>query len=609
MKKAVRYVFALITALLITMSVSACDMRWSYDESWYNAGFREEQSEGVKNTLINALYMYNTFWTPLETISAWSTSEVSTRKFVQGHTYRGIPYGQPVHKGAYVGSVASVSEFVEAVNDPSSLLYATRGENTYYYTTENGPIKYSPYYSNDCSGFVSAAMRIKRHTTRDIGGDPGKFPVKGTNVLDAKPGDLINSHESGHVIMVLDVKYEKRGGKMKQIVTIEQTPDIIIIRSYGTGGMNGSISKLQERMDAGKYYLCRYKDIDDVDLIPGALEALPKTVNYICEPSSLYAIDWAVKGDLYVDPGRDTFTLEGFTAGDRAVTNISYKVGNGAEKYADTCYYSDLAQPLWGYSFLDSQTYFSAKIPTDQVTEGTVIKVIATSNQRTYEVAELTVKDGRGDILFEACIDSYGIQFGSYNVPTFEEDGTSISLNGWCVSDSIIRFEIKADNSVWYPLGQYFREDVYDYKRYDYPGCVECNAFNCGVDVSVLDAGRHKVTVRAVTEDGRTFEVFSVTAKTPGIPRQILFYAVIILILAVSTAVPLIIIFSKKAKRKRLAAANGQAGAASGPAAGAVDESSALTASEEGIDQLPEESEDPAAEETAETGVEDAETS
>ena len=175
-------------------------------------GYREPLSDGVKNTLRNALCMYDIFWTPLSDISAWGTSKVTGRQFTAGHTYRGIPYGQPVHEGRYVGTTTPLSAFVSAVNDPGSALYTTRGENTWYYTDHGGPIWYSPYYSNDCSGFVSAALGIKRHTTRDIGADQELFQVVGTDVSLARPGDLLNTAGGGHVIMVYDVVRDKKGG-------------------------------------------------------------------------------------------------------------------------------------------------------------------------------------------------------------------------------------------------------------------------------------------------------------------------------------------------------------------------------------------------------------
>jgi len=551
MKKLLTKVMCVLVLVALSVSLASCSMAQP-DNSRYKTGVRDELSEGVSNMILNALYMYNTFWTPVENVSAWSTSKVSTRQFVAGHTYRGIPYGQPVHKGAYVGSVASVSEFAAAAKDPASLLYTDRGENTYYYTTENGPIKYSPYYSNDCSGFVSAAMGIKRHTTRDIGGNPDLFPVKSRNVLDAKPGDLINSHEGGHVIMVLDVVYDN-SGSMKSIVTIEQTPDIIVIRSYGEGGTNGSIAKLQERMTSGSYYLCRYKYIDDIKLMDGAPESLPKTVNYITAPSSIFTTDAACEGKLYVDFSEEEVKLEGFTISAESIDNIEYSVNGGS--YKDTIWfpYYELTTPAWGFSYLKDNAVFSARIPTADIPVGSVIKIRAKVQGGTYDIGELTVERAPLTVSFDACIDSYGIQFGSYNVPTFEEDGSLIMLNGWCTADDIIRFEVRTDKSLWYPLGQYFREDVFDYKGFDYPSCVECNAFNCGIDVSVLSQGQHKFTLRAVRADGYAFEVFSITAKNPGMPAYVIGLIIGGTVLAVLIAgcVTVIIIMRKRKARKK----------------------------------------------------------
>ncbi|MBP5313103.1 MAG: hypothetical protein J6112_09765 [Clostridia bacterium] len=560
-----RKTFAVLLSLALLAAIllftGAFSRSLSADSSSVMKGYREPQSEGVKNTITNALYMYNVFWTPLENVTGWTSYQVSTRQFVKGHTYRGIPYGQPVHEGAYVGSVASVRDFVNAAKDPSSKLYTDRGENTWYYTSENGPIWYSPFYSNDCSGFVSAAMRIKRHTTRDIGSNSEMFPVKGTDVLKAKPGDLINSHEGGHVIMVLDVVYDRRGGNVISIVTIEQTPDIIVVRSYGAGGTNGSLGKLQERMDAGKYYLCRYIDIDSVGLMNGALEDLPKIVNSVTEPSSIMSVDKPCEGTLYVDLSKDSFLLHGFSLTGTNVNRFEYSIDGGPFRTIDgTKVYSELYAPVWGFSYLEGNGngYFYDTISTTGLSEGSRFVIKASCADGTeHTVADLIVKQAPDSVAFDACLESYGRQYGSMSIPEINEDSSLITLNGWCMSKDIVRFELKVDDGLWYQLGPRFRQDVFDYIGYEYRTCIECNAFECGVDLSSLSGGDHTVTLRGVASDGLTFTVVKVIAKTQNIAPFL--FASVASVIAIILILTVIIMLTKN-KKKRSAGSKDEAG-------------------------------------------------
>ncbi|MBQ7445017.1 MAG: hypothetical protein IJS71_03650 [Clostridia bacterium] len=555
MKKFFFRMIVIFIVLLTVVPLTSFSSKSRTDKSTVMKGYREPLSEGVSNTITNALYMYNTFWTPLSSISAWSTSKKSTRQFIEGHTYRGIPYGQPVHKGAYVGSIAGVEDFVKAVNDPESALYTDRGENTWEYTDHGGDIKYSPYYSNDCSGFVSAALGIKRHTTRDIGGDETLFPRHGSNIYDARPCDFINTHEGGHVIMVLDVIFDEKGGNVITIATIEQTPDIITVRSYGKGGTNGPLSKLQERVDSGGYYLCRYRDIDSVKPMNGALDNLPKIVNAISEPSSLMAVDKACVGNVYVDLTEDSFDLEGFSlvAGDHL--KYEYSVDGSEFRQVDLSeVYSELSAPVWGFSYMYPHgEYFTVTVATDGLKEGSniVVRASVPGSDVTYGVADLTVKDAKEPLKYHVCIDSYNKYSQSPDVIVIDEEDSEITLNGWCMSDSIVRFEIKTDDGLWYQLSQNYRQDVYDAYGRDYPSCVECNGFNCGRDLSGFTSGKHTVSLRAVAADGRTFTIVTVNHEVKGSPYLIIALMIIAVALIVFAyaGIPFIV-RSRKLKKK-----------------------------------------------------------
>lgn len=506
-------------------------------------GYREPLSDGVKNTLRNALCMYDIFWTPLSDISAWGTSKVTGRQFTAGHTYRGIPYGQPVHEGRYVGTTTPLSAFVSAVNDPGSALYTTRGENTWYYTDHGGPIWYSPYYSNDCSGFVSAALGIKRHTTRDIGADQELFQVIGTDVSLARPGDLLNTAGGGHVIMVYDVVRDKKGGDVQSIVTIEQTPDIIVIRSFGKDGINGSLADLQGKIDGNNYSIVRYKYIDDVELNEAAAAFLPRRVNAVSEPASLIVTDKAAEGKAYIDLAANSVRLEGWALSDEPLKGFEYTVDGGEPHALKASYNAVLVAPALGFDYFDGTggvNAYSGFLPADMsavsggnnaggesansagrggsaagsVSEGSLIEVWAiTKAGEKYLTASLTAVRRPVDNYFSSNMESLGMTADDDNVlradvPWSPLRSSTVTLNGWCAASGLVRFELSTDGGLWYPVPNTFRDDVYNYTRGNYPDCRECNAFYCGVDMKALgEFSSHTVTLRAVRSDGTYFNV------------------------------------------------------------------------------------------------------
>lgn len=504
------------------------------------SGYREPLSDGVKNTLRNALCMYDIFWTPLSDISAWGTSKVTSRQFTAGHTYRGIPYGQPVHEGRYVGTATPLSGFVSAVKDPESALYTSRGENTWYYTDHGGPIWYSPYYSNDCSGFVSAALGIKRHTTRDIGADKELFQVIGTDVSLARPGDLLNTAEGGHVIMVYDVVRDKKGGNVQSVVTIEQTPDIIVIRSFGKDGITGSLADLQGKIDGNKYSIVRYKYIDDVELNEAAAAFLPRRVNAVSEPASLIVTDKAAEGKAYIDLAANSVRLEGWALSDEPLKGFEYTVDGGQPHELKASYNAELVAPALGFDYFEGTggvNAYSGSLPVDlsvvsagnnansgnggnggnssgSVSEGSLIEVWAiTKDGDKYLTASLTAERRPVNIYFSSNMESLGMTADDDNVlrttvPWSPLRSRTVTLNGWCAASDLVRFELSIDGGLWYPVPNTFRDDVYNYTRGNYPDCRECNGFYCGVDMKALgEFSSHTVTLRAVRSDGTYFNV------------------------------------------------------------------------------------------------------
>ena len=537
----------------------------SSDRSTAWQGYREPLSDGVKNVLRNALYMYDTFWTPLSDVYAWGTSEKTYHVFTPGRTYRGIPYGQPVHEGRYVGTKTTVSDFLAALSDPDNSIYTSRGLNTWYYTDHGGPIWYSPYYSNDCSGFVSAALGISRHTTAAIGADTDLFPVIGTDLSLVRPGDLLNSSDSGHVIMVYDVVYESKGGKIKDVVTIEQTPDIIVIRTFGRDGICGTLSDLQNKIDRNKYKIVRYKYIEDAVLIDGADKGLPRTVNGVSGPSSLMRADGAAEGTCYVDLAADNFVLTGYVLASEPLSGFRYRVNGGEAVSLDALYYSELTAPAFGFdhlSGLSSVNAYKGTVPLKNIAEGDKLEVFAVYESGREELsASLKIAGAPEYIRRNSYIespamltDSDGVNY--LNAPYSPFRSNSLVLNGWCVARGLIGFEVRIDDGLWYPVYPVFRDDVYTANMGSYSDCRDCNGFYVTVDMKALGTGSaHTVTLRAVLEDGGNFTVATVTYGAGPLNWIAIIIAGACALLLIAVLVTATVIAKKRKKKKAAASA------------------------------------------------------
>lgn len=174
-------------------------------------------------------------WTPVKNVASWANSTT----FLAGTTYTGIPYGQPVY-AKYVPYAASFAEFDAAVKNGNSKFYTER--STFGAS--------APYYSSDCSSFVSYCWGLSgRHWT----GNLGQAGVKQlSNIYSVQVGDIL-LHQQEHVLMIADITY--RNGQIVSITTVEQTPPRCEYKVWGEGGTWREISDLY------KYYLNQGYDI------------------------------------------------------------------------------------------------------------------------------------------------------------------------------------------------------------------------------------------------------------------------------------------------------------------------------------------------------------
>lgn len=201
-------------------------------------------TEGQQNIVKRARQLHEIEWTPLE--DRWQWNYRGT--FYAGTTYTGAPYGQPVNTG-YIGYAISLDGFLNAVNDSGSKFYEA-------YSTYNC---IAPYYSIDCSGFVSYSWGLtNRSTTSSIPYVAEK--VGDQSVYSIQVGDCLNA--SHHAVIISAVRYDINGN-ITSIDVMEQTPVITKYTRYGEGG-SATLAKFQSYYLDNGYTIYRYSGRDSV---------------------------------------------------------------------------------------------------------------------------------------------------------------------------------------------------------------------------------------------------------------------------------------------------------------------------------------------------------
>ena len=202
-------------------------------------------SSGQKNMVKRAKQQLNIRWTPRKSISGWANETV----FEKGVTYRGIPYGQaiyaryiPYEEDNQTISTSALQLFLDRVNDVNSRMYTS-------YSSYN---KKAPYYSSDCSTFVSYCWNISRTTTSALMYRANR--VSDQSIYGIQIGDIMNKPDK-HVVIVTDVGYTS-SGKLSYIEISEQTPPIAKTTRYGSDG-SFTLAELTSKYFAQGYTLYR----------------------------------------------------------------------------------------------------------------------------------------------------------------------------------------------------------------------------------------------------------------------------------------------------------------------------------------------------------------
>ena len=229
---------------------AAADVSWveeetagslqAYSSAGTVSGF-DSATERQQNIVKRARQMAEVSWTPLQDISGWDNAYT----FKKGTSYTGLPYGQPID-GVFVPWGTTLTGFVKAVNDLQSKMYTS-------YSDYNTSI--APYYSSDCSSFVSWAWNLNgRRTTRSLPTYSDK--VASQSVYSAQLGDSFIAYGI-HAVMVSDVGYDSEG-EVVYIEITESTPPKTKVTRYGEGGSE-TLADLQKKYLEDGYILYRLK--------------------------------------------------------------------------------------------------------------------------------------------------------------------------------------------------------------------------------------------------------------------------------------------------------------------------------------------------------------
>ncbi|MCI8292664.1 MAG: hypothetical protein HFH53_03900 [Hespellia sp.] len=178
-------------------------------------------------------------WTPLSNVKSWANEFT----FESGKKYKGIPYGQPVY-AKYVPYDASLAEFQNAVRD----------KNSKFYTDRSSYNETAPYYSSDCSAFVSWAWGLgSRNTTRTLASKGRQITGSSSEILyKLQVGDILLKAGS-HTLLVEDVVY--KNGQLVSVTTIEQTPPYVLRTIWGGQNSRKSLQSFVDYYKLNSNYL------------------------------------------------------------------------------------------------------------------------------------------------------------------------------------------------------------------------------------------------------------------------------------------------------------------------------------------------------------------
>ncbi|MBQ3357204.1 MAG: InlB B-repeat-containing protein [Oscillospiraceae bacterium] len=215
-----------------------------------DGALRGTLTQGQRNAQKRAYQMTDIEWTPKANVLGWG----SGLTYTAGTTYKGLPYGQPVY-ASYVPWSTDLTGFISAVNNSSSKMYTD-------YSSYN---KRAPYYSTDCSAFVSWALNMGSRQTTSTIASKGTL-ISSSSYANIQVGDYLNNAGS-HVVLCTDITYDA-GGAINGIeiseATVNSATKYCCQRTWYGDGFGNSLSYFTSKYFGGGYSLYRSNTISNV---------------------------------------------------------------------------------------------------------------------------------------------------------------------------------------------------------------------------------------------------------------------------------------------------------------------------------------------------------
>ncbi|MDR2600514.1 MAG: hypothetical protein LBC73_09605 [Oscillospiraceae bacterium] len=240
-------------------------------------------STGQENIVKRARQVFEFEWTPLRDIRMLDNMGT----YRAGITIRGIPYGFP-NESNYVPFNTSLADFLRESRNINSNLYTTQAfriqdrnreldglRELYPELDNNGLIELilsfdetseysiyvssSPFFSLDCSAFVSWAWGLERRLMTSalstVADDMGN------SIQNLQVGDALNK-ASDHVLLITDVKRNTRGN-VTAVEVMEQYFRGTLRRTYGDDS-EFTLHDFNSRYIDRGFTILRYTNRDDV---------------------------------------------------------------------------------------------------------------------------------------------------------------------------------------------------------------------------------------------------------------------------------------------------------------------------------------------------------
>jgi len=239
------HMLIMLTILFLSLVVLPGTGTASASDSSYDTHDNERTlTIGQENIVLRARQVYEIEWTPLRDVITWARRGV----FRAGETVQGLPYGMPPESN-YVPYRTSFSEFLENVNDRNSGFYRSIAKRH----------QDAPFYSLDCSAFVSYAWGLEERLM--TGALPSVATNMGIDMQTIQVGDALNN-PGLHVVLVTEIRYDE-DNEISTIGIMELNPPKATYTLYGEDG-DFPLSDVRRRYLNNGFSILRYNERENV---------------------------------------------------------------------------------------------------------------------------------------------------------------------------------------------------------------------------------------------------------------------------------------------------------------------------------------------------------